>query len=190
MEFFSQKGGEIVEGAQNDLKLMHLEENVEKLVGIEDQCTCSRMCLDIAVRLSIAFSLTCSISSLNMSTRKSRAIMASSWSPMESFVSASTLADLTDKHSSSKPWTKAPQEPRATRLTWRKSNIKAGFSQSDKTWSACKCSLGASSAHFWPLLHSPLLIRVFMRSWADLFTRMFDINFLSKVWARKTAETP
>ena len=29
MEFFSQKGGEIVEGAQNDLKLMHLEENVE-----------------------------------------------------------------------------------------------------------------------------------------------------------------
>ena len=29
MEFFPQKGGEIVEGAQNDLKLMHLEENVE-----------------------------------------------------------------------------------------------------------------------------------------------------------------
>ena len=135
------------------------------------------MCLEIAVRLSIAFSRTCSISSLNMSTRKSRAIIASSWSPMASLVRASTLADLTERHSSSKPWTKAPHDPRATRFTCKaKRKGQEPEQRRQKTCSACRCSLGASSAHFCPLLHSPLLIRLFILSCADRFTRMLDIN--------------
>ena len=77
---------------------------------------------------------TCSISSLNMSTRKSSAMLARLLFSTASLVRESTAATRTEKHSSSRPWTKAPQLPRLTRLTA----------------SELSSSFGASSAHFLP----------------------------------------
>lgn len=56
-------------------------------------------------------------------------------------------------YSSSKPWTKAPQDPLLIRLTD----------------SASTSSLGASSAHFFPLAHSPEVTDSQALSWAEHF---------------------
>ena len=67
--------------------------------------------------LVIQAPLTSSISSLNMSTRKSRARTARLWFSMARVVRELMAATRTEKHSSSSPCTKAPQLPKLTRFT-------------------------------------------------------------------------
>lgn len=73
---------------------------------------------DIWLKLSMARSLTSSISSLNISTRKSRHRTANSGLLRERAQMASTVAWRTSRNSSSRPCTNAPHAPDDIRLIW------------------------------------------------------------------------